>query len=147
MSIYTISDPDTRFCRRAMRQCGGRWNAMRGVWMFACAADAADAALELFRATRATPAMREELESMVADSTALAAWEYDGTEPLELETLSFTEARTMLRAGRAVRHLFGVHPLEDMTSLGSAEGASADARVEAFEARARRGMKAAHSAL
>jgi len=144
MSIYTISDPDTRFCRKAMRQCGGHWNAMRNVWMFACAADAADAALELFRATRATPAMREELESMIADSTAVAAWEYDEAAPLELDAVSFMEARTMLRAGRAVRHLFGVHPLEDAASLAS-ESASTDARLEAFEARARRGRKS-HSA-
>ena len=146
MSIYTLSDPDTKFCAAAMRQCGGRWNGVRSVWMFGSVADAADAALELYRATRATVAMREELQSMIDDSTAVAAWGYDETTPTDLDALSFAEAKSMLTAGRQVRRLLGVHPLEDVPSsdptASSEDSALVELREQAFEARARGGRKA-----
>src|ERR1700686_1479736 len=91
MSIYTLTDPETRFIAAAMRRCGGRWNGVRNVWMFGSGADAADAALALHRATRATPAMREQLQSMIDDGTAVAAWNYDETQPIDLDALSFTQ--------------------------------------------------------
>jgi hypothetical protein len=142
MSIYTISDPDTKFCAAAMRQCGGRWNGVRNVWMFGSIADAADAALELYRATRATIAMREEIQSMIDDGTAVAAWSYDETTPIDLDGLSFAEAKSMLAAGRQVRRLLGVHPLEDLPADPSEEdAASVELREQAFEARARRNRK------
>ncbi len=116
MAIYTINDPDTKFATKAMVACGGAWNPVRKVWMFASIADAADAALELYRVTRATIPMLEELRSMLEDGTAVAAWEYDETQPLALEALSFGEAKAMVAAGRQVRRLLGVHPLEDVPS-------------------------------
>ena len=145
MSIFTINDPDTKFCSAAMRQCGGRWNGVRNLWMFGSVADAADAALELYRATRATAAMREELQSMIDDSTAVAAWGYDETSPIDLDALSFADAKSMLAAGRQVRRLLGVHPLEDRAPADPAtsedDAESAELREQAFEARARRGRK------
>ena len=48
MAIYTISNEETRFCRQAMVQCGGRWDAERKLWMFRQLADAADAAIKLY---------------------------------------------------------------------------------------------------
>lgn len=142
MQVYTIDDPDTKFCPAAMRECGGRWNSVRNVWMFGSVADAADAAVELYRATRATIAMREELQSMIDDGTAVAAWEYDETRPLDFDTLAFGEAKAMLSAGRQVRRLLGVHPLEDAPSsdrTASDEYAVRAEREREFEARARRG--------
>jgi hypothetical protein len=141
MSIYTINDSDTKFCAAAMRQCGGRWNGVRSVWMFGSIADAADAALELYRATRATIGMREELQSMIDDSTAVAAWNYDETSPFDLDALSFAEAKAMVAAGRQVRRLLGVHPLEDVPSTSAYDAAAAELREQAFEARARRSQR------
>jgi hypothetical protein len=143
MQVYTINDPDTKFCPAAMRECGGRWNSVRNVWMFGAVADAADAAVELYRATRATVAMREELQSMIDDSTAVAAWEYDETRPVDLDTVPFAEAKAMLSAGRQVRRLLGVHPLEDIASTDRTaieqDAALTELREREFEARARRG--------
>ena len=141
MSIYTLTDPETRFIAAAMRRCGGRWNGVRNVWMFGSVADAADAALELHRATRATLAMREELQSMIDDSTAVAAWNYDETQPIDLDVLSFAQAKAMLAAGRQVRRVLGVHPLEDLPPTSSEDARAGDLREQAFEARARRSQK------
>ena len=138
MQVYTIDDPDTKFCPAAMRDCGGRWNSVRSVWMFGSIADAADAAVELYRATRATIAMREELQSMIDDGTAVAAWSYDETAPFDLETLSFSEAKSLLSAGRQVRRLLGVHPLEDRPSIDSQDDELVEQRLHEFESRARR---------
>ena len=142
MQVYTIDDPDTKFCPAAMRECGGRWNSVRNLWMFGSVADAADAAVELYRATRATIAMREELQSMIDDGTAVAAWEYDESRPVDFDALAFGEAKAMLSAGRQVRRLLGVHPLEDAPSsdpTASDEDAVRAEREREFEARARRG--------
>jgi hypothetical protein len=138
MHVYTIDDPDTKYCAEAMRRCGGSWNGVRKVWMFGSLSDAADAALELYRATRATIAMREELQSMIDDGTAVAAWNHDETSPLNIEALSFSDAKSLLAAGRQVRRLLGVHPLEDCPSLDSQEDELAAQRLNEFEARARR---------
>ena len=138
MSIYTLTDPETRFIAAAIRRCGGRWNGVRNVWMFGSVADAADAALELYGATRATLAMREQLQSMIDDGTAVAAWNYDETQPIDLDALSFTQAKAMLAAGRQVRRVLGVHPLEDIPPTSFEDAAAADLREQAFEARARR---------
>ena len=116
MAIYTISDEATRFCRKAMIQCGGRWDSERKGWMFRHLADAADAAIELYLATRATPAMREEILSMIADGTAVAAWNHDPLAPFEIESLSRERALELIHEGRQVRRVLGVHPVEDLPS-------------------------------
>jgi hypothetical protein len=140
MAIYTVNDPDTKFATKAMVACGGAWNPVRKVWMFASIANAADAALELYRVTRATIPMLEELRSMLADGTAVAAWEYDETQPLDLEALSFGEAKAMVAAGRQVRRLLGVHPLEDVSSrdevVSPQDEATSELCEQQFEQRA-----------
>ncbi|MFZ1124192.1 MAG: hypothetical protein WAN59_03505 [Candidatus Baltobacteraceae bacterium] len=140
MSIYTINDPDTKFAAKAMKACGGAWNPVRKVWMFASIADAADAALELYHVTRATIPMLEELRSMIEDGTAVAAWEYDETRPLDLEALSFEEAKAMLVAGHQVRRILGVHPLQHVASrdevLSPQDAATAELCEQQFEQRA-----------
>ena len=88
MAIYTISNEETRFCRQAMVQCGGCWDDERKLWMFRQLADAADAALELYRATRATPEMREEILSMIADSTAVTPGITNELAPFDVDSPS-----------------------------------------------------------
>ncbi|MGP6190422.1 MAG: hypothetical protein ACLPSH_10160 [Vulcanimicrobiaceae bacterium] len=142
MAIYTISDDATRFCPQAMVQCGGRWNPEKKAWMFSELADAADAALELYRATRATPAMREEILSMIADGTAVAAWNHDELAPFDVDALSRERALEMLREGRQMRRVLGVHPLESQPSadpeLSAEERGYQEFRERCFETRAKR---------
>ncbi len=141
MAIYTVNDPDTKFATKATVACGGAWNPVRKVWMFASIADAADAA-ELHRVTRATIPMLVELRSMLDDGTAVAAWEYNGTRPLDLDALSFADAKAMLAAGRQVRRFLGVHPLQDVPSrdevVSPEDAATAQLCEQQFEQRARR---------
>ena len=78
---------------------------------------------------------------MIDDSTAVAAWNYDEASPFDLDALSFAEAKAMVAAGRQVRRLLGVHPLEDLPSTSAEDAAAADLREQAFEARARRSQR------
>ena len=145
MAIYTISNEETRFCRQAMIQCGGCWDDERKLWMFRQLADAADAALELYRATRATPEMREEILSMIADSTAVAAWNHDELAPLDVNSLSRERARELIGEGRQVRRVLGVHPVETIPSADpplSAQERRYHEYAEAFQARAERTRRA-----
>ncbi len=142
MAIYTISDDATRFCPQAMVQCGGRWNPERKAWMFRELSDASDAAIELYRATRATPSMRDEILSMIADGTAVAAWNHDELAPFDVDALSRERALEMLREGRQLRSVLGVHPLETQPSadpeLSAEERSYQEFRERCFETRANR---------
>jgi hypothetical protein len=113
-TLYVIKDERTKFCREAIKANGGTWNPLTGAWMFTNLADHANAACDLYRATRPTVAMREALATMIADGTGVAAWGFDPAERcIVLEELDRDEASKMLGAGYAVRRMFGIHPLED----------------------------------
>jgi hypothetical protein len=142
MGLYTIEDPRTIYCHRAMRANRGVWNAATRAWMFRTAEDAANALADLFRATRPSIPMRETLLDMIADGTAAAAWGFDpAIEPVDVDTLDRDVAQRYLSAGYAVRRLFvGAHPLEDRphARIAEEEALRDDAlRHTAFDERAR----------
>ena len=112
----TIRDERTKFCINAMRACGGAWMGQPVGWLFREEADHANALVELYRATRATHNQREGLLSMIADGTALLAWEIDlgALDPWWLEELDSDEARRLIVLGAQARHVLGRHPLEDV---------------------------------
>lgn len=125
--LYTINDERTVYCRAAMKANGGVWNPVTREWMFQDPSDHANAAAELYRVTRPTPAMREALLAMIADGTASQAWGFDAAEhPLSIDALDRNEASRLLAAGYAVRRVLGVHPLED-TPAARDDSGSADA--------------------
>lgn len=112
--VYSIKDERTVYCRAAMKANGGIWNPVTREWMFHDPQDQANAAAELYRATRPTPAMREALLAMVADGTAAQAWGFDPAErAFCVDDLDRNEASKLLAAGYAVRRVLGIHPLED----------------------------------
>ena len=63
--IYTIKDERTVYCRKAMKANRGEWNPLTRAWMFRDEADHANALAELYRATRLSVPMREELQAMI----------------------------------------------------------------------------------
>ena len=112
--LYTIKDERTVYCRSAMKASGGIWNPVTREWMFQDPSDHANAAAELYRVTRPSPAMREALQAMIADGTAALAWGFDPAErSVSVEDLDRNEASKLLAAGHAVRRVLGVHPLDD----------------------------------
>jgi hypothetical protein len=113
---WTIRDERTTFCVRAMRACGGAWMGQSVGWLFREEDDHANALMELYRATRATPNQREQLLSMIADGTAILAWEsdLDALDPCWLEELDCDEARRLIGLGAQARRVLGRHPLEDL---------------------------------
>jgi hypothetical protein len=133
--LYTINDERTVYCRAAMKANGGVWNPVTCEWMFHDPSDHANAAAELYRVTRPSAAMRETLQTMVADGTAALAWGFDPAEqPTSLDDLDRNEASKLLAAGYAVRRVLGVHPLDDVPKSDD-ELATFDASE--FEARER----------
>ena len=132
-NLYSIKDERTVYCRAAMKANGGEWNPVTSEWMFRDANDHANALAELYRVTRPTIAMREALQSMVADGTGALAWGFDPAEkPLAIDDLDRGEASKLLAAGYAVRRVLGVHPLDDVEQPGE-EPVTFDASE--FEAR------------
>lgn len=122
--IYSIKDERTVYCRAAMKANGGIWNPVTQEWMFHDPQDQANAAAELYRATRPTPAMCEALLAMVADGTAAQAWDFDPTErAFSVDGLDRNEASKLLAAGYAVRRVLGIHPLEDSPMSNDDSGA------------------------
>jgi hypothetical protein len=113
---WTIRDERTKFCVRAMRACGGAWMGESIGWLFREEADHANALIELYRATRATHNQREKLLSMIADGTAMLAWEIDldALDPWWLEELDGDEAGRLIGRGAQARRVLGRHPLEDL---------------------------------
>ena len=79
---------------------------------------------------------------MIADGTAVAAWEHDELAPFDVDSLSRERALEMISEGRRVRRVLGVHALEDQPSidpeLSPEERAYHEFRERAFEARANR---------
>jgi hypothetical protein len=81
--------------------------------MFQDPSDHANAAVELYRVTRPSTAMREALEAMIADGTAALAWGFDPAEQsVSVDDLDRNEASKLLAAGYAVRRVLGVDPLD-----------------------------------
>lgn len=112
--VYSIKDERTVYCRAAMKANGGIWNPATREWMFHDPQDQANAAAELYRVTRPTPAMREALLAMITDGTAAQAWGFDPAERVfSVDDLDRNEASKLLAAGYAVRRVLGTHPLED----------------------------------
>ena len=112
--LYTINDERTVYCRAAMKANGGIWNPVTREWMFQDPSDHANAAAELYRVTRPSAAMREALETMIADGTAALAWGFDPAEQsVSVDDLDRNEASRLLAAGYAVRRVLGVHPLDE----------------------------------
>jgi len=112
--LYSIKDERTVYCRAAMKANGGIWNPATREWMFHDPQDQANAAAELYRVTRPTPAMREALLAMITDGTAVQAWGFDPAErAFSVDDLDRNEASKLLAAGYAVRRVLGTHPLED----------------------------------
>jgi hypothetical protein len=119
--LYRIKDKRTVYCRAAMKANGGIWNPVTHEWMFEDPDDQANAAAELYRATRPTPGMRDALLAMIADGTGAQAWGFDpAVQAIRVDDLDRKEASRLLAAGYAVRRLFGVHPLEDTANADSA---------------------------
>lgn len=113
--LYTIKDERTVYCRAAMKANGGIWNPVTREWMFQDPSDHANAAAELYRATRPSVAMCEALQAMIADGTAALAWGFDpANQSVSVDRLDRNEASKLLAAGYAVRRVLGVHPLDDM---------------------------------
>jgi hypothetical protein len=112
--LYTIKDERTVYCRAAMKTNGGVWNPVTREWMFQDPSDHANAVAELYRVTRPSIAMREALQTMIADGTGALAWGFDPVEQsTSIDDLDRNEASKLLAAGYAVRRVLGVHPLED----------------------------------
>src|SRR3981081_1999432 len=101
---FVIHDERTRFCVRAMRAHGGSWVPGEG-WVFRSESDHANALVELYGATRATPKQRGCLTRMIVDGTARNAWGIDIEEldPWWLEELEDREAGRLIAAGIAAR--------------------------------------------
>ncbi len=132
--LHTIKDERTIYCRTAMKAHGGQWNPVTTEWMFSDANDHANALCELYRVTRPSIAMRETLQTMIADGTGVLAWGFDPAEqPMSLDELDRAEASRLLAAGYAVRRVLGVHPLDDAESGPEDDGFD----VSAFESRNR----------
>jgi hypothetical protein len=66
--------------------------------------------------TRATHDQCARLLRMIADGTAMLAWEIDLDEldPWWLEELEDREAQRLISLGIAARRVLGIHPLEDL---------------------------------
>jgi hypothetical protein len=113
---WTIRDERTKFCVRAMRACGGAWMGQPVGWLFRDETDHANALAELYGATRATHNQCERLLSMIADGTAILAWEIDldMLDPWWLEELEDREAQRLIGLGAQARRVLGRHPLEDL---------------------------------
>jgi hypothetical protein len=113
---WAIRDERTKFCIHAMRTCGGAWMGRSVGWLFREEADHANALVELYRATRATHDQYETLLRMIADGTAILAWEIDldALDPWWLEKLDSDEARRLIGLGAQARRVLGRHPLEDL---------------------------------
>ena len=137
-TLYTVSDPRTKFCRAAMKANSGVWNPITQAWMFVAAEDAANALCALYQTTRPSLNQRDALLEMAADGTAGSAWDFDpAVEADWLERLDREKASALLAAGYAVRRLLGHHPLED-----AADRVVDDAfNASDFEARGERGRK------
>ena len=113
--LYTISDDRTKFCRKAMKAHGGLWNPVTNAWMFADAAEHANAVCELYRTTRPSAAQLETLLAMALDGTGAQAWDTDPSVTLpDFAQFSRDDASQLLNAGYTVRRLLGTHPLEDI---------------------------------
>jgi hypothetical protein len=134
--IFSIEDNRTIFCKPRMLAHGGAWNAFTQAWMFATAEDHANAACELYAATRPSIAMRETLREMIEDGTAVVAWKFDPlTQTIDVDGLEYAEAQIMLGAGYAARRVLGIHPLEERPEDHVSE--DDDLREAAFDASAR----------
>ena len=142
-TLYTVSDPRTKFCRAAMKANSGVWNPITQAWMFVAAEDAANALCALYQTTRPSLNQREALLEMAADGTGASAWDFDpAIDAGWIESLDREKASALLAAGYAVRKLLGRHPLEDV-----AEPVRDDAfDASDFEARAERTRKRRRSA-
>jgi hypothetical protein len=142
--IFSIEDNRTIYCTPRMRAHNGAWNPVTQAWMFATAGDHANAACELYNATRASLAMRETLHEMLVDGTAVAAWNFDPlTQTIDVDALERAEAQKLLAAGYAARRILGVHPLEDRPVDRASEddelrNAAFDERARASDSRGRR---------
>jgi len=142
--LYTIDDPRTLYCKARMIAHRGVWNPVTKLWMFGNFDDCANALCELYKATRASIAMRETLHEMIADGTCAAAWNFDPTSGvLDVDALEFAEAQRLLAAGYAARRVLGIHPLEDREADRTSDddelqSAAFDDRARASSARNRR---------
>jgi len=142
-TLYTISDPRTKFCRAAMKANSGVWNPITQAWMFVAAEDAANALCALYQTTRPSSNQREALLEMAADGTGASAWDFDPAVDAEwIESLDRDKASALLAAGYAVRKLLGRHPLEDVAEPVRDNVFDASD----FEARAERTRKSRRSA-
>jgi hypothetical protein len=85
-------------------------------WLFREEADHANALAEFYRATRATHNQREQLLNMIADGTAMLAWEIDldALDPWWLDELEDREAQRLIGLGAQAQRVLGHHPLEDL---------------------------------
>jgi hypothetical protein len=113
---WAIRDERTKFCVHAMRACGGTWMERPVGWLFREEADHANALVELYGSTRATHDQHETLLRMIADGTAILAWEIDldALDPWWIEELDCDEARRLIGLGAQARRVLGRHPLEDL---------------------------------
>jgi hypothetical protein len=136
---FAITDPRARFCREAMKRCGGAWNPVTTWWTFRTADDAANALCAVYATTRVSRTQQEALLEMAADGTGASAWDFDpATDAGWLDDLSRERASALLAAGYAARKVLGRHPLENVgdavvdDTFGSAR----------FEGRAERSRRA-----
>ena len=146
-TLFTITDPRTKFCRAEMKANNGVWNPITQAWMFAAAQDAANALCALYQTTRPSLNQREALLEMAADGTGASAWDFDPAIDAEwLERLDREKASALLAAGYAVRKLLGRHPLEDVAEPVNDAAFNVNENVSEFEARAERARKRRRSA-
>jgi hypothetical protein len=142
-TLFTISDPRTKFCRAEMKANSGVWNTITQAWMFVAADDAANALCAVYRTTRPSLNQREVLLEMAADGTGASAWDFDPAIDAEwFEGLDREKASALLAAGYAVRKLLGRHPLEDVADPVKDDAFDASE----FEARAEHSRKRRRSA-
>lgn len=143
--LYTISDERTIFCRDAMKAQSGVWNPVTRAWMFGDTAAHANALCELYRATRASVAMREALLEMIVDGTAALAWGSDPNETsLDVDALGRRDAARLLQAGHAARRVLGTHSLEYRSTDEPTEFDASDFELRARGSQRRRRIALSH---
>jgi len=108
-TVYIIPVEIAAAAGHLMLRNGGTLNSVRGIWKFTDAGDAASAAIDLYRLSKAQLELsRLQLREMVKDGTAINAWGYDEfAGEIDIESVTHDEADTLIASGREARKVLG----------------------------------------